>query len=143
MPVFAALAVFFFGLFPSTAFACKTVTTWSQVKAAFEGANGKGTVTLCPFNIQKPENQKIILKNKKVTVHCGTNRKCILRGKGQHIFISGADSEVFVKGFVFRQATKSVVVVTNTSPKLHTFTHWYVRHRLAARVSPIAWFLAC
>jgi hypothetical protein len=74
----------------------------------------------CPFVLSKPTSARLtIAKPKKI--ECDKPKRCVLKGKGTHLVIAGANARVSVSGFVFQGATSSAVVVAGSSRQRHTF----------------------
>ena len=100
-------------------YTCVTIGGWDDLVSAV--TNASGSLSLCPFDIVKPESEKLLL-NKRLTMSCvgaTESNKCTLRGIGNHIRIAQSAAEVVLEGFKFIGATKCAVRVHSTATKTH------------------------
>lgn len=97
--------------------ACETIGSWSALVAAVRSATN--SLSLCPFDIVKPEGERLLL-NKRLTMTCAgatETNKCTLRGTGHHFRIAGPAAEVVLDGFAFHDATTCALRVLSTAIK--------------------------
>lgn len=99
--------------------ACELIGSWIDLVDAVRTATS--TLLLCPFDIEKPESERLLL-NKRLNMTCfgaTETSKCTVRGTGHHFRIAGTVAEIVLDGFAFRNATQCAIRVLSTAPKHH------------------------
>ena len=109
-----------FLVFLPTSLSCQSVSSWDDLKSAVARSTPQEQFVLCPFNIIKPEGDRIIIEDKAIGLYCEQTQKCTLVGKGDHVLIRGPRAQVTLQGFVFQGASASAVVIEPTSTLQHT-----------------------
>lgn len=119
--MFARRSLFWFWIWClRTATGCTNVANWNDLKAQIEGSTNSTEIIVCPGRISKPKDDFIIV-DKPLILRCSRARRCIIRGEGIHLVITGPEAEAHVEGFVFRGATQSAVQITGSTQQLHVF----------------------
>lgn len=79
---------------------------WNKFKAKVDISSA---TVFCPFIIEKPAAETLQISDKAKDLVCAEPKQCTIRGAGRHFRISGSKSHVRITGFLFRDATNSVI----------------------------------
>ena len=104
----------------SSAKPCIKVKNFFALRKRIASAPAGTSLNFCPFTVTKPRRASIYVK-KSVGIKCNRARKCAIEGAGTHLRIVGPDAKLTLRGFAFRGATKTAVVIAATSKLQHAF----------------------
>jgi hypothetical protein len=105
--------------------ACISVVTWNGLVQVLEGASS-GILVLCPFDITKgesdaPVNLNTTARDRLHIVCQQSNQGCVLRGKGGHMVIHGANTRITLQQITFMGASDTAVSISSTAPRRQIF----------------------
>ncbi len=92
---------------------CISIASFDQLKKHVEYS--QGTLIFCPFIVKKSPFERLDVKVR-VRIICLVEGRCEIIGGGKHVRIMGHSAQVFLQGFVFKQATISAVHILSGSP---------------------------
>jgi len=85
---------------------------WNQFKAK---VGASSATVFCPFVIEKPATQTLEINDKTKDLVCAEPKQCTIQGAGRHLQISGSKAHVRITGFLFRDATDSVIRIESNA----------------------------
>jgi len=105
--------------------ACISVVTWNGLVQVLEGASS-GMLVLCPFDITKgesdaPVNLNTTARDRLHIVCQQSNQGCVLRGKGGHMVIHGANTRITLQQITFMGASNTAISISSTAPRRQIF----------------------
>lgn len=66
-----------------------------------------GTVVICPFDLEKEEEQ-FILVTTELELYCSHAGECKIKGAGSHLVVKGSSAKLYLQGFVFQESTNAI-----------------------------------
>eukprot|EP00978_Attheya_sp_CCMP212_P001857 scaffold3824_cov48-Attheya_sp.AAC.6 len=109
---------------------CISVVTWNGLVQVLEGASS-GMLVLCPFDITKGESDAPVNLNTNTTARdrlhivCqqqqSNKESCVLRGKGGHMVIHGANTRITLQQITFMGASNTAISISSTAPRRQIF----------------------
>lgn len=67
-----------------------------------------GTVVICPFDLEKEEEQ-FILVTTELELYCSHAGECKIKGAGSHLVVKGSSAKLYLQGFVFQESTVNAI----------------------------------
>jgi hypothetical protein len=103
---------------------CISVVTWNGLVKVLEGSPSRMLV-LCPFDITKGESDAPVNLNTtsrdRLHIVCQFKGSCVLRGKGGHMIIHGANTSITLQQITFMGASNTAVSISSTAPRRQIF----------------------
>jgi uncharacterized protein len=113
---------------------CVQVSSWSALAAAIQSAALPRV--FCPFVIVKPASAAAITIRAAKVLTCKSPRACVVEGPGTHLVLTG-QAQLAMKGFVFRKATTSSVVITSRRGQLFELCTWAFNVRTSTSTTDV------